>query len=169
MNRRNFIGLGGNVGNRHALLDAALNEIQLAFPCVQERSSRFETPAWGMAPDTPAFLNQVISISLPEAIEPLFVLEALLAIEQKLGRHRAAKAEGTNRVPLTSTCSQSKGCAWKQSLDPAPSADAPAPVCVGAVGGAGVRTAIDCGGPTVAELLRTCTDESAVQRLETTP
>ena len=50
------------MGNRHALLDTALNEIQMAFPCVQERSSRFETPAWGMAPGTPAFLNQVISI-----------------------------------------------------------------------------------------------------------
>ena len=61
MNRRHFIGLGGNMGNRHALLDTALNEIQMAFPCVQERSSRFETPAWGMAPGTPAFLNQVIS------------------------------------------------------------------------------------------------------------
>ena len=59
----------------------------------------------------PGLLNQVLSISLPEAVEPLFVLDALLAIEQKLGRHRAAKPEGTNRVPLTSTCSQSKGCA----------------------------------------------------------
>ena len=40
------------MGNRHALLDTALNEIQMAFPCVQERSSRFETPpgAWRPAP-----------------------------------------------------------------------------------------------------------------------
>ena len=114
MNRRHFIGLGGNMGNRHALLDAALNEIQLAFPCVQERSSRFRNPAWGMAPGTPAFLNQVISISLPEVVEPLFVLDALLAIEQKLAGTALPRPRGTNRVPLTSTCSQSKGCAWKR-------------------------------------------------------
>ena len=170
MNRRHFIGLGGNMGNRHALLDAALNEIQLAFLCVQERSSRFETPAWGMAPGTPAFLNQVISISLPEAVEPLFVLDALLAIEQKLGRHRAAKAEGyqSRSIDLDLLAVEGVRMETEALTLPHPRMHLRRFV-LAPLAELAPELQLTADGPTVAELLRTCADESAVQRLETTP
>ena len=170
MNRRHFIGLGGNMGNRHALLDAALNEIQLAFPGVQERSSRFETPAWGMAPGTPAFLNQVIAVELPEAIEPLKVLEMLLAIEQKLGRHRAAKAEGyqSRSIDLDLLAVEGVHMETEALTLPHPRMHLRRFV-LAPLAELAPELQLTAEGPTVVELLRTCADESAVQRLETTP
>lgn len=170
MDRRHFIGLGGNMGNRHALLDAALNEIQLTFSSVQERSSRFETPAWGMAPGTPAFLNQVISISLPEAIKPLYVLEALLAIEQKLGRHRADKAEGyqSRSIDLDLLAVERVRMETEALTLPHPRMHLRRFV-LEPLAELAPELQLTVDGPTVAELLRICADESAVQRLETTP
>lgn len=158
------------MGNRHALLDAALNEIQLALPCVQERSNRFETPAWGMAPGTPAFLNQVISVALPVAIEPLHVLDVLLTIEQKLGRHRATKADGYQSRSIDLDLLAVEGVRMETATLTLPHPRMHlrrfvlAPLAELAPE---LQLAED--GPTVAELLRTCADQSTVQRLETAP
>ena len=112
----------------------------------------------------PGLLNQVISVSMPEAIEPLFVLDALLSIEQKL----AGTALPRPRVPIAfhrpRPARSRRGAHGNGGLDP-PHPRIPA-VCWRRwrIGARLHRP----GGPTVAELLRTCTDESAVQRLETT-
>jgi len=170
MKRRHFIGLGSNIGNRHALLDSALNEIQLALPCIQERSSRFETPAWGMAPGTPAFLNQVISVALPEAIKPLDVLDVLLAIEQKLGRHRASKAEGYQSRSIDLDLLAIEGVHMETATLTLPHPRMHLRRFVLApLAELAPELQLIAGGPTVAELLRTCADESAVQRLEPAP
>ena len=121
-----------------------------------------------MAPGTPAFLNQVISVSLPEAIEPLFVLDALLAIEQKLGRHRAAKAEGYQSRSIDLDLLAVEGVHMETEALTLPHPRMHLRRFVLAPLAELAPSSIDSGWPTVAELLRTCTDESAVQRLETT-
>lgn len=170
MNRRHFIGLGGNMGNRHALLDGALNEIQLALPFVQVRSSRYETPAWGMAPGTPAFLNQVISVALPEDLEPLHVLETLLSIEQKLGRHRASKTEGyqSRSIDLDLLAVEGVRMETEALTLPHPRMHLRRFV-LAPLAELAPELQLTEGSPTVAEFLRTCADESTVQRLETAP
>ena len=158
------------MGNRHALLDAALNEIQLALPFVQVRSSRYETPAWGMAPGTPAFLNQVISVALPEAIEPLDVLDMLLAIEQKLGRHRASNAEGyqSRSIDLDLLAVEGVRMETEALTLPHPRMHLRRFV-LAPLAELAPELQLTEGSPTVAEFLRTCADESTVQRLETAP
>ena len=158
------------MGDRHALLDSALNEIQCAWPYVQEHSGRFETPAWGMAPGTPAFLNQVISVALPGSIEPLHVLETLLAIEQKLGRHRSAKADGYQSRSIDLDLLAVEGVQMETAALTLPHPRMHLRRFVLApLAELAPELALTAGGPSVAELLRTCADQSAVQRLESTP
>jgi 2-amino-4-hydroxy-6-hydroxymethyldihydropteridine diphosphokinase len=92
MMRRCLIGLGSNLGDRHSLLDEAIAEIAKRLKVRPVLSSRYETPAWGMAPGTPAFLNQVAVVE--SDVEPHGMLEELLAIERDLGRTRAVAATG---------------------------------------------------------------------------
>tara|TARA_B100001057_G_scaffold64820_1_gene58560 strand:+ start:1666 stop:2178 length:513 start_codon:yes stop_codon:yes gene_type:complete len=169
MKRKYFIGLGGNMGNRHDLLNAALEEIQLALPCAQTRSNRYETPAWGMEPGTPAFLNQVISIVLPDTTEPLHVLETLLNIEQKLGRHRTSKADGyqSRSIDLDVLAVEGLQMNTDELTLPHPRMHLRRFVLEPLAEIAPQLKLIE-GGPTVAELLRTCDDQSTIQRLGTT-
>ena len=90
--RRCLIGLGSNLGDRHSLLDEAIAEIAKRLKVRPVLSSRYETPAWGMAPGTPAFLNQVAVVE--SDVEPHGMLEELLAIERDLGRTRTVAATG---------------------------------------------------------------------------
>lgn len=158
------------MGDRHALLDAALDEILLAFPFEQARSSRYETPAWGMELGTPAFLNQVVTIALPKTLEPLHVLGTLLAIEQKLGRHRGSNTDGyrSRSIDLDLLVVEGEHMETEALTLPHPRMHLRrfvlAPLAELAPE---LQLAED--GPTVAELLRTCADQSAVQRLETAP
>ena len=124
-----------------------------------------------MAPGTPAFLNQVISVALPEAFEPLYVLEALLAIEQKLGRHRAAKAEAkgyqSRSIDLDLLAVEGVRMETDALTLPHPRMHLRRFV-LAPLAELAPELQLTAGGPTVAELLRTCADKSAVQRLETT-
>jgi 2-amino-4-hydroxy-6-hydroxymethyldihydropteridine diphosphokinase len=77
-----YLALGSNMGNRHANLKAALNNLtpQLA---VKDRSSVYETPPWGFTEQAP-FLNQVLMATtylVPEAL-----LSHLKRLEKALGR-----------------------------------------------------------------------------------
>ncbi|MGB1074714.1 MAG: 2-amino-4-hydroxy-6-hydroxymethyldihydropteridine diphosphokinase [Flavobacteriales bacterium] len=85
---RMFIGLGGNLGDRSAHLDAALAQLTGAFGSPVGVSPRYETPAWGMPDGTPLFLNQVVAFIAPKGVLPEQILDFLLAVEEKMGRVR---------------------------------------------------------------------------------
>ena len=80
------IGLGGNVGDVPATLDAALAALA-ALPAtrVLRTSGYYVTPAWGGI-EQPDFVNA--AAVLDTALAPLDLLDGLLAIERRAGRDR---------------------------------------------------------------------------------
>ena len=83
-----YLLIGGNLGDRAALQESALAMIDRA-PCrIVQRSSLYETEAWGKT-DQPSFFNRCICVDTELMPEPL--LERLLEIEAALGRVRAEK------------------------------------------------------------------------------
>ncbi|MGH7271614.1 MAG: 2-amino-4-hydroxy-6-hydroxymethyldihydropteridine diphosphokinase [Polyangiaceae bacterium] len=85
-----MIGLGANLGDRLANLRAAAGEI--ARKCHVERGSRvYETAPVG-GPTQPAFLNAAMLVTIaPDDRAPIALLDALLAIEARLGRTRGER------------------------------------------------------------------------------
>lgn len=81
---RVFLGLGSNLGEREATLEAALERIG-ALPGTRlvRRSRFYETPPWGVT-DQPPFLNAVVE--LRTGLEPEALLAAVKQVERDLGR-----------------------------------------------------------------------------------
>jgi 2-amino-4-hydroxy-6-hydroxymethyldihydropteridine diphosphokinase len=77
------IGLGANLGDRRATLSLAAKELE-ALGSVAARSALYETEPVG--PPQPRYLNAAVLLRTELSAEAL--LEALLAIEKKLGRVR---------------------------------------------------------------------------------
>lgn len=84
--RRAYLGLGGNLGDRAALLEAAIVSLA-ATPglTVVARSAFYETPPWGET-NQPAFLNAAVAVDT--RLSPHELLDACLAVERALGRIR---------------------------------------------------------------------------------
>ena len=81
-----WVSLGSNLGSRRQLMAAAIDGLdQLPGTTVAEVSSLYETPPWGDT-EQGAFLNAVAR--LDTRLEALALLEALLSLEQALGRRR---------------------------------------------------------------------------------
>jgi 2-amino-4-hydroxy-6-hydroxymethyldihydropteridine diphosphokinase len=81
---RAYIGLGSNLGDRAAMLRAAVLELARAVT-VAHVSSVYETAPWGKR-DQPSFLNACAAIDTTLAAPDLLAL--LLRIEAALGRRR---------------------------------------------------------------------------------
>lgn len=87
MNRA-YLLIGGNMGDREALLLQAIVAIGEACGSIARQSAIYETAAWGKE-DQPPFLNQVLELDTHLAPEAL--LQAALQIEQEMGRLRGEK------------------------------------------------------------------------------
>lgn len=83
-----YLLLGSNMGARLQLLEDAIKNINLKIGEVVEKSSIYETAAWGKT-DQPGFLN--IAIAVNTLLSPLEVLTRSLEIETQLGRIREEK------------------------------------------------------------------------------
>src|SRR5690606_37315078 len=83
------VGLGGNVGEVAQTLAEAVRALAALPGSRLLRASRvYRTPAWGRR-DQPDFLNA--AATLETTLLPRQLLDALLAIEQRFGRARAAR------------------------------------------------------------------------------
>jgi 2-amino-4-hydroxy-6-hydroxymethyldihydropteridine diphosphokinase len=81
-----FVGLGGNVGDSAAILQAATHRLMTVPRSRFLRASRFyRTPAWGLH-DQADFINAVVA--LETALPPRALLDELLGIERDFGRMR---------------------------------------------------------------------------------
>lgn len=87
MNRA-YLLTGGNMGNRTANLQEAIDLIAQSAGKVVARSSVYETKAWGKT-EQPDFLNQVLVIDTPLSAEDL--MARLMEIELEMGRMRQEK------------------------------------------------------------------------------
>ncbi len=83
---RAYVGLGGNLGDRRALLDAAVDALRRE-PGIEvvAVSSYRETEPVGVV-DQPPFLNGAVAVETALAARAL--LDRLLAVERSLGRTR---------------------------------------------------------------------------------
>lgn len=81
-----FVALGSNLGDPVAQLRCALAELdRLPSTRLRNVSSFYRTPPWGEV-EQPDFVNAVAEIET--ALAPLVLLDALLSIEQRMGRVR---------------------------------------------------------------------------------
>ncbi|RFF29615.1 2-amino-4-hydroxy-6-hydroxymethyldihydropteridine diphosphokinase [Wenzhouxiangella sediminis] len=93
-----WIGLGANLGDRAATLDAALVRIDRLGACEVVAVSRYYfTPPWGDT-DQPEFLNAVARMRTDLDAERL--LDALQGIEAELGRDRTPRRWGPRTIDL---------------------------------------------------------------------
>lgn len=83
-----YLLIGGNMGNRAEQLRKAVELIGQRIGTVVNQSSIYETAAWGKT-DQAAFLNQALLVSTP--LEPLPLLQMILATELEMGRARLEK------------------------------------------------------------------------------
>ena len=96
--RRAFIGLGSNLGDRRARIDAALEwlagheRIRLG-----RHTEPIETPPWGVV-EQPGFLNAVAEVTTSLAPEEL--LDELKRAERALGRTASEERWGPREIDL---------------------------------------------------------------------
>ena len=83
-----FLLLGSNLGDRERYLRKAIDLIEIELGIVTQKSSVYETEAWGKT-DEPNYLNQVVKVST--ALSARQVLEKVLQIENRMGRVREEK------------------------------------------------------------------------------
>jgi 2-amino-4-hydroxy-6-hydroxymethyldihydropteridine diphosphokinase len=79
-----YLGLGSNVGDRRANLQAAVDALAGHGVTVLASSSTYDTDPVGLVLDQPAFLNACIRIETD--LEPEALLDACKAVERDLGR-----------------------------------------------------------------------------------
>ncbi len=85
-----YIALGANLGDRHANLRAALQQLRETSGVeVTQVSTFFENPAVGGPADSPPFVNAVAEVETTLTAGNL--LQRLLAIESGMGRERRQK------------------------------------------------------------------------------
>ncbi len=85
---KTYLLIGGNIGNRIAILETAINLIEKKLGNITNRSSIYETGAWGNT-NQPDFLNQVLL--LETKLNAVKCMQQIFLIENKMGRVRDKK------------------------------------------------------------------------------
>ena len=93
-----YLGLGSNVGDRRAHLEAALAALPAHGVEVLASSSVYETEPVGEAPDQPEFLNACLRVRTE--LEPEALLDACKAVERKLGRGPGGPRHGPRPIDV---------------------------------------------------------------------
>ncbi|MBJ7332238.1 MAG: 2-amino-4-hydroxy-6-hydroxymethyldihydropteridine diphosphokinase [Solirubrobacteraceae bacterium] len=84
-----YLGLGSNVGDRRAQLQAAVDALPAHGVRVVASSSTYDTDPVGEVLDQPAFLNACLRIETD--LDPLGLLDACKAVERDHGRTLAGE------------------------------------------------------------------------------
>lgn len=96
--RTGLLGLGSNVGDRHAHLQAAVDALPAAGVRVLRASSVYDTDPVGEVLDQPSFLNACIAVQT--ALEPLELLDAVKRVERELGRAEEGVRHGPRPIDI---------------------------------------------------------------------
>ncbi|SFW27610.1 2-amino-4-hydroxy-6-hydroxymethyldihydropteridinediphosphokinase [Prevotellaceae bacterium HUN156] len=92
-----YLGLGSNLGDRHALMEKAITLIGERIGKVVRQSSFIETEPWGFESDN-RFLNAVILVETEHT--PREVLTLTQQIEREMGRTRKSGSAGYADRPM---------------------------------------------------------------------
>ena len=98
MNRRGYLGLGSNVGDRRAYLQAAVDTLPAQGVAVRRSSSTYDTEPVGLILDQPEFLNACIEIET--AHDPAELLGACKQVERDIGRAAAGPRHGPRVIDV---------------------------------------------------------------------
>ena len=98
MTRTGHLGLGSNVGDRRANLQAAVDALPGAGVEVVASSSVYDTEPVGEVLDQPEFLNAVVRVST--ALDPEALLAACKAVERDLGRQVGGVRHGPRPIDV---------------------------------------------------------------------
>jgi 2-amino-4-hydroxy-6-hydroxymethyldihydropteridine diphosphokinase len=98
MERTGVLGLGSNVGERRAHLQAAADALPAAGVSVIASSSTYDTDPVGEVLDQPSFLNACVLVRT--ALEPLELLVAVKALEGELGRTGGGVRHGPRTIDI---------------------------------------------------------------------
>ena len=96
--RIGLLGLGSNVGDRRAQLQAATAALGPRGVHVLGSSSVYDTDPVGQVLDQPSFLNACLSVST--SLEPLALLRVCKALERELGRVAGAVRHGPRSIDI---------------------------------------------------------------------
>ena len=87
--RRAFLSLGSNLGDRRSHLRRAVDQLRAgSVPAVTAVSRLYETDPVGGPDDQGAFLNLVVELAVPDAVDPYRLLEQCRRLEAAAGRVR---------------------------------------------------------------------------------
>ena len=95
---RGYLGLGSNVGDRRANLQAAVDALPAHGVEVLASSSAYDTDPVGELPDQPSFLNACVRIATELGPEEL--LDACKAVERELGRTPGGPRHGPRPIDV---------------------------------------------------------------------
>ncbi len=96
--RTGLLGLGSNVGDRRAQLQAAVDALPEAGVEVEASSSVYDTDPVGELLDQPSFLNACLRVRT--ALEPLELLDAVKGVERELGRAAGGPRHGPRAIDI---------------------------------------------------------------------
>jgi len=98
VSRTGYLGLGSNVGDRRANLQAAIGALPAHGVRVLASSSTYDTEPVGEVLDQPEFLNACIRIET--ALDPEDLLDACKAVERELGRRAGGVRHGPRPIDV---------------------------------------------------------------------
>jgi 2-amino-4-hydroxy-6-hydroxymethyldihydropteridine diphosphokinase len=96
--RQGLLGLGSNVGDRRAHLQAAVDALPGAGVGVLASSCVYDTDPVGEVPEQPTFLNACLLVRT--SLEPLELLDAVKALERELGRGPSSVRHGPRPIDI---------------------------------------------------------------------
>lgn len=96
--RTGLLGLGSNVGDRRAQLQAAVDALPSAGVRVTAASSVYDTDPVGEVLDQPSFLNACVLVETE--LEPLELLAAVKHLEAELGRAGQEVRHGPRAIDI---------------------------------------------------------------------
>jgi 2-amino-4-hydroxy-6-hydroxymethyldihydropteridine diphosphokinase len=106
---RYWLGLGANLGDRRAALDAALRHLHAAGHRVEAVSPAYETAPREVL-DQPAYLNAAARVDSP--LDPPALLDAVKRMERALGREPGGRRFGPR--PIDCDLLLWEGGAWRE-------------------------------------------------------
>ncbi|HEX3911797.1 MAG TPA: 2-amino-4-hydroxy-6-hydroxymethyldihydropteridine diphosphokinase [Solirubrobacteraceae bacterium] len=96
--RIGLLGLGSNVGDRRAELQAALEALRGVGVTPLRSSSTYDTDPVGEVLDQPSFLNACLLVET--ALEPLELLDAAKQVERERGRVEGGVRHGPRAIDV---------------------------------------------------------------------
>lgn len=96
--RSGLLGLGSNVGNRRAHLQAVVDALSSVGVRVTAASSVYDTDPVGEVLDQSSFLNACLLVET--ALEPLELLDAVKRLEAELGRVAGGVRHGPRTIDI---------------------------------------------------------------------